>query len=758
VTETTLVMGEEDRRRASELSLQKLRPPLKVPGYEREQLLGRGAFGEVWSAVDSNGGYRVAIKYYTRRGKLDWPLLTREVEKLRFLFGDRHVVRLLKVGWDADPPFYVMEYLERGSLEQLLRRREQEGNPPSADEALALFNDILQGLLHAHGKGILHCDLKPANILLDQDDKPRLADFGQSRMTNDHSPALGTLFYMAPEQADLKAVPDVRWDVYALGAILYRMLAGHPPYADERGLAEVQKAGGLEERLERYRTYLQSAPPPRGHRRGDVDRALADVVSRCLAVDPRKRFANLQAVRDALEARALRRARRLPLLLGTVLPLLLLGVTFLFGWRSFAEAVESLEGEAVRHTQESNRFAARILAQKLADEVGRRWKTLGQEAEQLAASAEFRRAAAAWGASRLPAGERAAWWRGRPEQAALQAWLKTAHDRYDEAAPADNWMLTDPGGWLLARYPADGNERLIGLNWSHRDWFHGRGDEPPQKAEAQRPPVRGPYRSRCYRGGSDGRARVMFSTPVPPEPPAGDPLGVLAVSVKWQTLRAELRPFRRPAGDGDPAVEQVSAVVDHKPDWNGLPGMVMQHPFFEEVRDRFDTAVGELIAAADLPRLPPERLNAPPPREFADYADPVVRPYAKAELTELARARYGGAWLAAAEPVEVRDGPSGPALPTEFSVVVQQRRDEVFRPVDALRRRLRHEGLLAAALIVSVVLGLWAFVTLLFYESSRNFLYALLRRRAGLSARSASSGTGSQAASAGGSSPTPVKG
>src|SRR5687767_3619564 len=101
-----------------------------------------------------------------------------------------------------------MEYLERGSLAELLR----EGALP-VGEAVALFRDVAQGLVHAHGKGILHCDLKPANVLLDQDWKPRLADFGQSRLSHEQSPALGTLFYMAPEQADLSALPDAAWDV-----------------------------------------------------------------------------------------------------------------------------------------------------------------------------------------------------------------------------------------------------------------------------------------------------------------------------------------------------------------------------------------------------------------------------------------------------------------------------------------------------------------------------------------------------------------
>ena len=203
----------------------------------------------------SNNGRQVALEFYHRRGGLDWALLSREVEKLRHLFSDRHVVQLFAVGWDADPPYYVMEHMENGSLEELVRK-----GPLPVDKALELFREVAVGLVHAHGKGILHCDLEPANILLDQDSKPRLADFGHARLTNESSPSLGTLFYMAPEQADLQAVPDVRWDVYALGAMMYFMLTGEPPYRTSAA-AEVVGTGRLEDRLAHYRDLL--ATPPR---------------------------------------------------------------------------------------------------------------------------------------------------------------------------------------------------------------------------------------------------------------------------------------------------------------------------------------------------------------------------------------------------------------------------------------------------------------------------------------------------------------
>ena len=105
-----------------------------------------------------------------------------DTNKLALLFSDRYVVQLVEVGWNADPPYYVMEYLERGSLEERLQR-----GPMPVPDAVSLFREVAVALVHAHGKGILHCDLKPANVLLDQDWKPRLADFGQSRLSHEQT-------------------------------------------------------------------------------------------------------------------------------------------------------------------------------------------------------------------------------------------------------------------------------------------------------------------------------------------------------------------------------------------------------------------------------------------------------------------------------------------------------------------------------------------------------------------------------------------
>jgi hypothetical protein len=212
----------------------------------------------------------------------------------------------------------------------------------------------------------LHCDLKPANILLDSDHRPRLADFGQSRLSHEQRPALGTLFYMAPEQADLNAVPDVRWDVYALGAILYCLLVGLPPHRNDTSVSHIDTAGDLADRLARYRKLITAGGLPTEHRRvAGMDRALADIIDRCLAPHPADRFANVQEVLDALNSREQAHQRRPLMVLGFAGPLMLLSAMALFGFRGYERALGETAAMARKLSVENNTFAAKLAAEKV---------------------------------------------------------------------------------------------------------------------------------------------------------------------------------------------------------------------------------------------------------------------------------------------------------------------------------------------------------------------------------------------------------
>lgn len=394
--DSTQQQGPDELQHSAQLSVQRAVPPLKPSGYELRKFLGAGTYGEVWVGVDCNTGRQVAIKFFHRRASVDVASLAREVEKLVFLSTDRYVVQLLDVGWNSDPPYYVMDYIERGSLEDMLRRERRL--PVST--AYELFREIAVGLTHLHNRGVLHCDLKPANVLLDDDHKPRLADFGQARLASEASPALGTLFYMAPEQADLNAVADARWDVYALGAIMHCMLVGQPPYRNPESISEVESTTDLEERLSVYRQGIERAHRPQAHRqvRG-VDRSLADIIDRCLSIDPAERFQSPGEVLEALRIREQSRAARPLLLAGLVVPTLLLLIMATSGWwmirQSQAETEEALAQKAI----EGNGWAAQFAARSAGDRIDQFLSAVAhaaQEPKLMGALEDWHRATDEW--------------------------------------------------------------------------------------------------------------------------------------------------------------------------------------------------------------------------------------------------------------------------------------------------------------------------------------------------------------------------
>lgn len=263
--------------------------------YELIRLLGTGGMAHVHLAWDRVLGRQVAVKIVPEHLAADPVVRKRLLREARAAasFSHPHAVRVFDVGEADGAPFIVMEPVEGVTLARVLAER---GALPVA-EAVTIADGVLQALGAAHRIGLVHRDVKPANILLPDDGPVKLADFGIAKGVQQPATeltatgqVLGTPRYLAPEQAAGRT-PVPASDVYALGVVLYELLAGRPPFEGDDPLAVAI-------------AHQRQDPPPLGHLRPEVPDALAAVVHRALGKQPAERFANASEMRAALRAAA----------------------------------------------------------------------------------------------------------------------------------------------------------------------------------------------------------------------------------------------------------------------------------------------------------------------------------------------------------------------------------------------------------------------------------------------------------------------
>src|SRR3954447_7146979 len=258
--------------------------------YRLEAKLGSGGMSTVYLARDETLDRSVAIKVMHREMSEQADQLQRFRREARAVAQLSHpnVVAVIDAGEDGGYPYIVLEYVEGETLKQRIDRL---GRLP-VDEAAAYGIEIGRGLAAAHAQRLIHRDVKPQNVLIDSDGRAKVTDFGIARSLESDGltktgRVLGTTDYVAPEQAMGQPV-DARCDIYSLGILLYEMLAGEVPFKADTLVGVAMK-------------HVNERMPDVQERRPEISSALAAVIERATAKEPKKRYPDMIALLADLE-------------------------------------------------------------------------------------------------------------------------------------------------------------------------------------------------------------------------------------------------------------------------------------------------------------------------------------------------------------------------------------------------------------------------------------------------------------------------
>jgi len=386
-----------DAEAASARPLSSASGPRDFGDYELEGVIARGSMGVVWRARQKSLNRRVALKTVTMEPGAPEARLERFHTEARAAARLRHprIVPVHDVGVHEGQHYYSMELIEGRSLADLLR----EG-PLEPERAARVVAEVAGAIQYAHEQGVIHRDLKPSNVLLDEAGDPWVADFGVAKTISGEADLtvegelVGTPGYMAPEQAgaeDDGRPPGAHTDVYGLGALLYALVSGRPPFLSASVLTTLQMV------REREPLPLRALNPA-------LPRDLETIAQRCMQRRPERRYGSASEVRDELRrwlrgepiearpvgrlGRAVLAARRRPALalLGSLAVVSTLGGVVGIVWQS-ERAVSALERVRAEQMQALNVAEAggflRVLASLEAG--GARLASIGEEMENEAA-------------------------------------------------------------------------------------------------------------------------------------------------------------------------------------------------------------------------------------------------------------------------------------------------------------------------------------------------------------------------------------
>ncbi len=623
-------------------SARRVPPPVTLPfrfgKYEVLEELGRGGMGVVYKARDLGLGKLVALKVIRMGQFASAAEITRFQEEARAASELDHpnIVPIYELGEHDAQPYFTMKLIEGKSLQADL---DAYRNEPI--DAVRLMATVAGAVRNANRRMILHRDLKPGNILLDAAGQPHVTDFGLAKRLDAGGEVsatgelVGTIPYMAPEQfSSQKKRLGVSVDVYGLGATLFSLVTGRPPFLGETLVDTIRK--------------IQEDPPPDPRTVNPrVSAPIAAICLKCLQKDPSKRYENatvlterLEAVRDGRpipevpEGRATRIVRWVrrhagALLLAATAAALVLSVAGHFLFRAASRAgrrEEILEGNVF-----TARFAANVILGRMQE-----WAT---RVESMARSPELVELLSAWNKSLKDRPySRPEDVRERPEAKRLQEFL----NNLPKEPLVVNWHLMDTHGVMVARTPA----AIVGVDFRERDYFKGTLGHVGRKGLAS------VHVSSVYRSQMDGLDKFDICAPVVE---GSTVIGVVAVAVTTDpTLGVpHIQSQQRKVvliGPWDPSPPNKLLPTERPPEF-----VVLLHPSMVPGQEAVPLDRGMLPAG--FPRTCDHELSLNDTRPAktlmkSDYRDP----FASRDP------QYRGRWLAGFAPV----GSTG------FVVIVQQ--------------------------------------------------------------------------------------
>jgi serine/threonine-protein kinase len=438
-----------------------------IPGYEILEELGCGGMGVVYRARHLKLNRLVALKMILGGEQAGRGDLTRFLAEAKAVAAikDKNVVQVFDYGEADGLPFMALEYLSGGPISSLLRADGESARRPLAPrDAARLVSQIARGVAATHALGIIHRDLKPGNVLFDEAGTPKVADFGLAlrmegaRGVTQSGQIHGTPEYMAPEQASGEPILTTAVDVYGLGATLYALLTGRPPF----------KGATTEETLGQVRDPELTPEPPR-ESNPRVDPDLDAVCRKCLDKNPECRHPSAAALADDLDLwlagretsalgwdwpywlwRLLRRNGALAAAVGAA-------VVFVAVWDIHNSYSRLAERE--RQVLTSNAYTARSVARTVEERLQLWSSAVMRESQSEALRTHLR----------------------RKDQAELQKLVERAHSfhaspesgftREGAVSPFASWfVMEDKTGRLLAH--AGANAKVEGA-FPWRDYFQG---------------------------------------------------------------------------------------------------------------------------------------------------------------------------------------------------------------------------------------------------------------------------------------------